>query len=216
MRESLKLTLVSAAAQQPVTLAEAKAQLRIEDDASEDALISAYIASATALAEEFLGRALISQTWRLFLDDWPSKPGRWADDDWEGTREGPITMLQTSARAIELPKAPLQSITHLKTFNDSDAETTVATSVYFVDTASDPGRLVLRTGQAVPVAERVANAYEVEFVAGYGDSPHNVPEPIRQGILLTVEKLYEGCEAQNAMEKASAKTVMQPYRVMRV
>lgn len=58
------LTLVTPAAVQPVTLAEAKLFLRV-DGSEEDALINQLIDSATEAAETFMRRALITQSWSL-------------------------------------------------------------------------------------------------------------------------------------------------------
>ena len=56
---------------EPVTLAEAKAHLRLEQ-ASEDPLIEGLIRAAREEVEKTTGQALIEQSWRLTLDDWPT------------------------------------------------------------------------------------------------------------------------------------------------
>ena len=64
------MTRISAPAAEPVTLAEAKAHLRVVD-AVEDTLISGLIKAAREEVEAATGLALISQNWRLYLDCWP-------------------------------------------------------------------------------------------------------------------------------------------------
>ena len=66
----------------------------------------------------------------------------------------------------------------------------MASSKYFVDSSREPARIVLRTGETFPVALRVANAIEVEYVAGYS-SVYAIPEPIRMGLLQHIAHLYE-------------------------
>ena len=89
-----------------------------------------------------------------------------------------------------LPRSPVVSVTHIKTYDDSDVATTYAASNYYVDNAREPSRVVLRTGETFPTALRVANAIEVEYVSGYS-SQYNIPEPIKLGIMQHIAFLYE-------------------------
>ncbi len=65
----MPLQIITPPALEPVTLAEAKAQLKLDTDA-DDALISTLITAARARAEWFTGRAFVSQSWILWLDGW--------------------------------------------------------------------------------------------------------------------------------------------------
>ncbi len=56
---------------EPVSLAEAKAWLRV-DGTEEDSLIQALIVSARLVIEAEIGRVLVAQNWRLVGDAWPS------------------------------------------------------------------------------------------------------------------------------------------------
>ena len=58
-----------------------------------------------------------------------------------------------------------------------------------MDTASEPGRLVLSASGSWPTGLRPANAIEIEFVAGYGDASA-VPDALKQGMLLWIKLLY--------------------------
>src|SRR6185295_11579020 len=62
--------LLTPPAVEPVTLAEAKAYLRVEHDDDDD-VIGALIAGARIHVEAQTRRALITQTWRLSHDLWP-------------------------------------------------------------------------------------------------------------------------------------------------
>jgi len=55
---------------EPLTLAETKAHLRVETNA-EDALITALIRTVREHLERQTGLALMTRTFRLYLDDWP-------------------------------------------------------------------------------------------------------------------------------------------------
>ena len=62
--------LLTPPAVEPLSLAEAKAFLRVET-ADDDSLIAALIAAGRIHVERQAGLALITQGWRLVLDCWP-------------------------------------------------------------------------------------------------------------------------------------------------
>jgi len=188
MREPLKLQLTVPPARLPVDLNELRAQLRLDDDQTiEDAVLLAVLRSASEVCEFFTRRALIAQTWTLYRDGWPS--GTRCAILHEGWREEAFET--TSARALFLPRPPLRSVVHVKTFAEDDTETLWPASSYSVDAAGLPGRLVARAGQAFPVPGRAANGIEVRFVAGHGDTPGDVPARLRQGIVQLAAHLFE-------------------------
>ncbi len=185
--------LTTPPAVEPVTLAEAKAHLRIED-AAEDALITALIVAARQWAEEYTGRAFINQTWQLWRDDWP-------ETDW-----------------VELPRYPVVSVSQIQTFDDADAATTWNSANYFVDAARDFGRVVRRKAACWPLPSRSAQGVLIEYVAGYGASPSSVPEAIRLAIRQIVAAWHEnrGDEKGDAMPSAMVAALLDPYRYRRL
>lgn len=211
MREPLKLNLVAAPATLPLSLNEAKLYLRLEDDDTlDDALVANLTRVAMEACERFTGRALISQTWDLFLDRWP------------GAAEAPLAEgltlgidMPQRLEAVVLPRPPLQAVMHVKTYDDADAATLWSAQNYFVDTASVPGRLGPRAGHVLPLPGRVANGIEVRFVAGYGDAPGSVPEALRQGLRLLVAHLYEhrGDDPAAAATASGAARLWRGYRL---
>ncbi len=213
MREPLRLTLTAAPAGPPVGLDEVKAALRLDDDqVLEDALVAGLIRSAAAACEAFTGRALITQTWAFHRDAWP---GAAESELREGLIQGPSAA--ATPRFLELPKPPLQSIVHVKTFDDVDTDATWPAANYFTDTASLPGRLVARVGQVFPTPARAANGIEVRFNAGYGSDPTDLPESLRQGILQTIAHLFENrgeAAPETALHASGAAALWRPYRVL--
>lgn len=170
-------------AQEPVTLQEVKEYLRVEDS-TDERTIRPLIETARRFAEEHMGRALFSTTFTQYYDSV-------SDMDsplWEGMRTGPY--LNYYKNYLTLGKSPAVSVTHVKTYDDSDNATTMENTKYYVDSGREPARIVLRTGESFPTALRVANAIEVEYVAGYS-SIYSIPEPIRMGILQHIAHLYE-------------------------
>lgn len=180
--------------QEPVTLQEVKEYLRVEDS-TDERNIRPLIETARRFAEEHLGRALVSTTYTQYYDCYDDM----SDPLWEGTRTGPY--INYYKNYLVLGKGPVSSVTHVKTYDDDDTATTMASSKYYVDKAREPSRIVLRTGETFPTSLRVANGIEVEYVAGYS-SIYSIPEPIRMGILQHIAHLYEHrgdmYEAKNA------------------
>lgn len=160
--------LIEPAANEPVSLDEAKAQLRVDGDDEND-FITGLIAAARGYFEETAHRALISQTWRVTLDEWFDE--------------------------IELPRAPLQAVTFIK-YRDADGvQATVDSSTYLVDTESEPGRIVLAKSQSWPSGElHRLNPIQITYVAGYGDEADDVPATMRQAIKLLIGHWYENRE----------------------
>tara|TARA_R100000654_G_scaffold66676_4_gene95006 strand:+ start:1908 stop:2570 length:663 start_codon:yes stop_codon:yes gene_type:complete len=211
------VTVVTGPSAQPVEDNEIKRALRIAtDDSTHNNLIGTARSTATAIVSEYLGRSLINQTLKLSLDALPYENENIPIQ--EGVSVGPY--MSFISRAIHLPKPPLQSVTHIKTFNDSDTATTLATSVYYVDTNSEIGRAVLRRGEVWGEMLRVANSMEITYVAGYGSASGDVPIAIRQAIITMAVNIFENPEPIIKGETATRvsgvlESLLRPYVVRR-
>lgn len=176
------LKLVTDSADWPVTIEQVKLHLRVDTDDDDD-LIEAFIDAAVESAELFQGRALIDQTWDLYLDSWPCSV-------WEGLRR---------VSQIEIPKPPLIEVVGVFYLDSSGAEQTLSASLYTVDTSNEPGRVVLKSG-SFPTLPDLANAVRVRFRAGYLDqtvSPavESVPKSTKAAILIMIADLYANRES---------------------
>jgi uncharacterized phiE125 gp8 family phage protein len=145
----------------------------------EDDLIESLITTAREDCESFQNRAYITQTWELWLDEFPS------------------------VDFIEIPLPPLQSVTSIKYYTadteatayEPGAETPVGTDTYFTDDKSEPGKVCLKHGKSWPSTTlRPHNGVCITFVAGYGDAD-DVPKAVKQAILLLIGHYYENREA---------------------
>ena len=206
------LKIHTAPTQEPLTLQEVKEYLRVEDNTDERNL-RPLIESARRLVEEHLNRTLMQTTYQQFLDSFDE----YEDPLFEGVRQGPY--LNYYKNYIDLVKSPVISVTHIKTYQDDDSATTMAASKYYVDNAREPSRIVLRQGETFPTALRVANAIEIQYVAGY-TSPYQVPEPIRLAILQIIAHMYEhrgdmGNAAEAMMMPSMCKRLLSPYVIHR-
>ena len=156
---------------------------------------------------------LMQTTYQQFLDSFDE----YEDPLFEGMRQGPY--LNYYKNYIDLVKSPVISVTHIKTYQDDDSATTMAASKYYVDNAREPSRIVLRQGETFPTDLRVANAIEIQYVAGY-TSPYQVPEPIRLAILQIIAHMYEhrgdmGNAAEAMMMPSMCKRLLSPYVIHR-
>lgn len=199
---------------EPISRIEAREHLRLDDDV-DDSQVRAYILAARQWAENYTGRVFITRTLRQMLD---ANPFPQLHSLMEGRSVGHQNQLVGTNGHIEIAAVPVISVTSIKYYDDADTETTWATSNYYVDSASDVAKIVLRDGGSWPTDLRAANGLEINFTAGYGSSPSNVPEPIRLAILQYMTFLYEhrgDMEAATPQPPAVLHSLLNPYKVMR-
>lgn len=172
--DPMRLVLVDPPAVEPLDAAEVRTRLGgIPDSLSDDAIAAFIKAGRETLdgPDGFLQRALIAQTWKLLIDG--------------GFPCGPI----------RIPLPPLISIVAVRFVDQSGDIQTLDESRYQVLEGSRP-MLCPIFGAEWPAARQQLNSVEVEFIAGYGDDPEDVPEPIRSAIALQVSHL-RSLSAQN-------------------
>ena len=164
-------TLKTAPADKPLTLNELSDHLCIIDDPTFDTHLDLLISAATSWAEQHLMRKLITQTWYAYFDRFPAGP-------------------------LNVPFGTLQSVTALKYTDIDDAELTLSSANYYVDTDSVPGRIVLKDSEEWPtVTLNPKNPIEIEFVTGYGSSETAVPEDIKHALKMLIGHWHENRES---------------------
>ena len=151
------------AAIEPISLAQAKEHLRVSHD-SEDELIAGLIGAARQEVERATGTALINQSWRLVLDDWPG------------------------ADLVFVRRGPVREIVSITIFDADGAASVLAPEHYQLDGYSQPARLFFRKRPA-PGLE--LNGIEIDFLAGFGEAGTDVPDLLKRAILLLVAHWYE-------------------------
>ena len=116
----------------------------------------------------------MTQTWELQLPAWPA------------------------GREIMLPKPPLQSVTTVKYTLEDGTVQTMSSTLYRVDTTSEPGRIVLVSSASWPGDTLdVGLPIAVRFVAGYGLDRSSVPPPFVQGMRMAIGTWYANRESVN-------------------
>jgi uncharacterized phiE125 gp8 family phage protein len=156
-------------AEEPITLTEAKLHLRV-DHADDDTLITSQIKTAREYCEDFQNRAFITQTIKLTLDEFPD--------------------------VICVPRPPLISVTSIKYIDENGQQQTLNSSVYKVDTESEPARIVPAYNQCWPGLRGDINSVEVIYQAGYGGAAA-VPGKVISAMKLLLTHLYENREPVN-------------------
>lgn len=199
--------LIVAPSTEPLTLTEAKSYLRVETTA-DDAVITSLITAARQWAEQFTGRVFITQTWRLWLDQWPCGNTQW----WDGMREAAVSAL-ASKNDVALPKAGVQSVSSITLFADDDSSSLWPSNNYYVDTASQPARIVPRNSALWPQPTRSANGIRIDYVAGYG-SAAAVPETIKTALKQLIAFWYEHRGDNSTLPPPAAVcALLLPYRL---
>lgn len=206
--------IVSPPGTEPVTLEAVRTLLR-SPSPEENAFIETCILQARIAFEAATGIACITQTWKLTLDQWPG----FADEAESGYHQMPRGELAAQAlyeRIIEMPRYPLGEISTISVYDEADNATAVTVAdIFFVDTQSLPGRLCLRYGQIWPVAQRLFNAIEITYTAGFGATTDDVPAELKRAIEQTAVYLYdhrgEGCEPMNAVRMSGALGLASDY-----
>ncbi|WP_312420188.1 head-tail connector protein [Shinella sp.] len=150
-------------AAEPITLAEAKAHLRLETD-DEDALLAALIRTARDHLESETGLCLITRTLRLYLDGWPD------------------------GQMIQITRGPVQTIETLTVYDELGDPVEVALAGAVLDGTARPARLFLPDR---PETRRALNGIEIDFTAGFGESGADVPDTLKRALLLHVAAMFE-------------------------
>jgi len=184
--------LLAGPATEPVALADARAFLRL-DSGDEDGFVETLIAAARIHVESITGRALIEQSWRVVLDDWPQD------------------------RTVKLPVAPLIAVDAITTYDSEGTGFTISLAEVVSETDVAPARLFLPRVIPDAPALRKRRSIEIDVTVGYGSTPDDVPAGLRQALLSLVGHWFEHRDAvvvagSGAVVPAGFDRLVSPYR----
>ena len=167
------LTRQTSPAVEPVTVAEAKAHLRV-DVSDDDTYIGTLITAAREWCEQYLDRTLVNTQWVMRFDSFPS----------DGTQD------------IELPRPPMSlagttTAVSLTFTSETGGTQAFSTNSFRVDRNATPGAVKTLYGQTWPPHLMDDNAVSVTWWAGYGSAGSSVPAAVRHAILMLVGHWYE-------------------------
>jgi uncharacterized phiE125 gp8 family phage protein len=151
--------------------------IRLTATSIEDDLLNAIITAGRENIEDITRRALLTQTWYYYLDEWPS------------------------ADFIKLPFGNLQSADLTIVWEDDDGTPTTltVTTDYLIETNGEKcGRIVLPYGESWPSGTLYpSNPITITFKCGWTTAAL-VPYKIKAALKLICTDLYANREAQLA------------------
>jgi len=159
----MSLRLITPPVALAVSLDEARVTARLDGTEADVELIR-VIGQHTRDAEHETGRALVQQTYRLTLDEFPA------------------------AFVLEYP--PILTVEHIKFYDAAGVRQTLHPDDYLVDNESEPGEIVPAPGRAWPATQGRINAVEVQYSCGYGVDDSTVPDEIKGYILGKVAEHF--------------------------
>jgi len=161
---------LTAPANEPVTLAEARLWLKIDDDnETDDAVILLLITAMRIKAEQITGRALVRRTMEHRMDAFPD-----------------------SDTPIELPYPPLVSVEYIR-YKDSvgdEQELSGSPSEYQTDLGSSPGRVYPLYGESWPGALIAPGSVRIGYTCGM-TSQAQVSKLVRLWMQARISTAYE-------------------------
>lgn len=162
------LTRIAAPAETPISLAEVKAQIRV-DHADEDTYITSLIDAATGFvdAQGVLGRAMVTQGWSQAYQNPPSQ--------------------------VSLHILPAQSLEAVKYYDENNDIQTATLADYELVSEAYCAYVQPVSGKSWPTAYDRPDAVIIEYTAGYGDAS-DVPAAVKHGMLMLVAHWYQNRE----------------------
>jgi uncharacterized phiE125 gp8 family phage protein len=178
-------------AAEPWTVAEAKSFLRVEHG-DDDTIIASLISAARCHVEALTRRALIMQTWRVLLDQWPC----------DGL--------------IKLRMGPLRSVIAARVYDFTNVASTIDVERFVADAAAN---VIASPGWSLPLPGRAIAGIELDVELGFGAAPADVPDVLRHAIRTLVAHWYENrglaaIGANVAMLPGSVNAMIASYRVL--
>lgn len=137
-----------------------------------DALLTALLKTAKTYISEITGLLFITQTWDLWLDEFPC------------------------GNEIDIPLNPVQSITGVYSYDDAGVETEFASTNYHFDNTKVVARVVLAQDAAWPSSVlRTSKGVRVRFIGGFGSAASSVPTIVTTAIKMYVDLWYRNPES---------------------
>jgi uncharacterized phiE125 gp8 family phage protein len=153
-------------------LSEAKAQLRVESDfTDDDTWINTAITVVREQVESFTNRALMPQSFELAISEFSDE--------------------------IELPKPPYSSLSSIQYYDLDNVLQTLSSSYYLVNDYTEPAIISKKTDQTYPDTYDRPDAVRIAFSSGYADAA-SVPSSIKQAMLMLLTDLYDNRSASSS------------------
>lgn len=181
------------ATEMAISLEDAREHLRLGDLHSDDKYLIALIKAVTRNVEQYLGRALLTQTIRDTHDKFPCV-----------------------SEAITLRIGPVQTITGITYRDEAGDAQTVDSASYVQDLSAAPARIGLAANATWPTPQNRIAAVNINYEAGYGDTSSDIPEDIKIAIKLLLYDLYENRADAVRKYPTAVEAILAPYRIQQL
>ena len=162
---------------EPVSIAEAKAQCRIDDTGEDLLLMATYISAAREWAESYTRRTFIHTQWQLRTDSFP----------FEFRLPFPPMATATGYTAV--------AVTYTSSIvGGVGTVVTLPTDQYRVDREQTPGGIRPLYGQSWPGYINDRNAVTATWWGGYGEDGTKIPKAVKPAIMMLVAHLFSNRE----------------------
>ena len=171
-----------------ITVEEAKTFLRISH-AGDDAVLGGYITAARQFCETYTGQSLITRDYRMH-----------------------VSKMKKPIDHIEIPKTPLVSVTDIRLVDSQGVETIIPAETYTVDI----DLACITFDRAITVSSETT-ALNIHFTAGHGTSAEDIPEALRQAVLIKTTHLYEfRGDRDDDIPLDVLSSLLHPYKTLQV
>ena len=186
---SMTLTITTPPSGEPVSLADAKAFLRVTSDA-EDGLISTLITAARTRIETELGLCMLTTGLRETFDAVP---------------DGPLV----------LARGPLVGVSAIAVADASGTFNALSAADYLPALGSRPGSIA-PLNVIWPTPGPPLDGVGVDYTAGFGADPSDAPPPLVQAILRLVSHGHDHRSEPDPAPTALIEPWLAPYRRVRL
>lgn len=187
-RYAVDIQRLTAPATLPIRVADARAQLRIDDERL-DGMIDLWLQGLTAHLEQITQRALITQRWQFFYSGFSND--------------------------MVLPMTPVVNIESITYLDRHGQRQTLDPSQYELVQNSVRTYLTLSSQSPLPQTGEVDRAVDITCQCGYGDDPSDVPASLRLYLMMRLVEQFDSASNGSAPAQTSfADYLLEPYRVL--
>lgn len=201
----MSVVLLTPPAEEPLTLAEAKAFLRITHS-HEDTGLTAHIKASRAACERYVRGSFITQTWKCFI-----VPPVYV----QCNRYEPFDPDDVYGDGYDLPRGPIVSLDDLQLVaKGSNATTSFVAGTHYWVTAQ--GRLRLDREKCDETFRTILpEDIVVEYTAGMSKADLEAKYPdIKEAVKIGVHNLFDGRGFNSMNLPPQARELLAPYRKM--
>jgi hypothetical protein len=205
----MNLKLITPPTDEPVSLVEVKAHLRITSNL-DDGYLPILITAARELVETVTRRQIMTAVWQLGQDSFKTPiAGQYYDAfrvpmPPQAIGATPFGSVSYPYSVIYLPRPPVQSVTSVQYLDTNNVTQTLDPTQYITDFSSEPARIMPPPGVVWPSTRAQINSVTITYTAGYGASRTSVPARFKLAIMQLIGHWFNNRES---VTDASLKTV---------